>query len=370
MNAASGISASMQIVSTAWIDDTLEEFELSVGLGLHAEHGRASAAAPLRVFVLAGFDKITPAYAAHLAAGHVLLEDAGALLAEWSARLPHIGERVNRYETLCFLRWPVLRDAMQGRPFLHIDLDLFLQPSFESLIAALGGRAGTLGSPCFVVASDPAWLDAWCAEIAAFDRDPEATEARLHQPAMPSRGRIGSDQKLLNALLRARVLTRGDLAPLLDTHAAFDNPLTPHFRRATAPITASRSDGIDSFNGRPVLYWHMQNNFAQFAGQFMMVEWLLRDRPDSPPLRLQNAFAQRVPTGESIAFQALRGVVRREHRRQVAGGGLTLARILRLEARTPIDLLARGIATRHFVLRGEGRAMFSADRWWEAGVFA
>ncbi len=356
----------MQIVSTAWIDSTLEEFELSVGLGLHADHGRASAAAPLRVFVMSGFEKITPAYAAHLAAGHVLVEDASAVLATWAARLPHIGERLNRYETLCFLRWPLLRDAMQGAPFLHIDLDLFLQPSFEALIATLKGCSGTLGSPCFVVASDRAWLDTWCEEIAAFDRDPEGSESRLLPPSAP---RIGSDQRLMGALLRARVLTRETLAPLLESHAAFDNPLTPRFRHATGPITASRPDGIDHFNDRPVLFWHMQNNFAQFAGQFLMVEQMLRNRPDSPPLRLQNAFVQRAPTGEGIAFQALRAAIRREHRRQVAAGGLTLERILRLEARAPTDLLARGIATRHFVLRGEGRAMFSADRWWEPGVF-
>ncbi len=133
----------MHIVSTAWIDATLEEFELSVGLSLHAAHGRASAAAPLRVFVLTGFDKITPAYAAHLAAGHVLVEDAGPLLARWSSLLPHIGERVNRYETKCFLRWPILREAMGGDPFVHIDLDLFLQPRFETLLAAVEGRGGT-----------------------------------------------------------------------------------------------------------------------------------------------------------------------------------------------------------------------------------
>ncbi len=41
-----------------------------------------------------------------------------------------------------------------------------------------------------------------------------------------------------------------------------------------------------------------------------------------------------------------------------------------MEARSPTDFLARGIATRHFVLRGEGRAMFSAERWWEPGIFA
>jgi hypothetical protein len=360
----------MQFVSTAWIDATLEEFELSVGLALHAAHGRASAAVPLRVFVLDGFGKLTPAYLAHLAAGHVLVEDASPLLAAWQSRLPHLGQRLNRYETLCFLRWPVLREALAGAPFLHIDLDLFLQPSFASIGTALAGRTGTLGSPCFMALSDTAWLDAWCAEIEAFDRDPEATQARLQWPGTPARRQIGSDQNLLGALLRARILTRGDLGSLFRDHAVFDNPLTPRFLGAAPLIEASRDGGIDRFGGRPVLYWHMQNNFAQFAGQFLMVEHHLRQRPDAPAERLQNAFAQRFPTAETIAFGALRAAIRREHRRQIATGALTLDGILGLVARTPTDFLARAVATRHFVLRGEGRAMFTAERWWEAGVFA
>lgn len=360
----------MQIVSTAWIDASLEEFELSVGLGLHALHGRASAAAPLRVLVLDGFAKVTPAYAAHLAAGHVLLEDAGALLADWQARLPQLGGRLSRYETLCFLRWPVLREAMRGAAFLHIDLDLFLQPAFASIAAALAGRTGTLGSPCFVAVSDGGWLDAWCAEIAAFERDPDAVQTRLQWPGTPTRRRIGSDQNLLGALLRARVLTRGDLGSLFQDHAAFDNPLTPRFLGAPSPIVASRAEGTDRFGGRPVLYWHMQNNFAQFAGQFLMVEQQLRQWPDAPAQRLQNAFAQRFPTAETIAFGALRAATRREHRRRIATGALTLEGILGLVARSPTDMLTRAVATRHFVLHGEGRSMFTAERWWEPGVFA
>ena len=360
----------MHIVSTAWIDASLEEFELLVGLGLHAAHGRASAAAPLRVVVLSGFEKVTPAYAAHLAAGHVLIEDGTTLLATWQDRLPHIGERLNRYETLCFLRWPVLRDAMRGDAFLHIDLDLFLQPAFQQVATALAGRTATLGSPCFMAVSDRAWLDAWCDEIEAFDRDPEATEARLQWPGTPTRRRIGSDQNLLSALLRARTLPRGDLGPALRDHAAFDNPLTPRFPGAAAPIVANRRDGIDHFGDRPVLYWHMQNNFAQFVGHFLMVEQHLRNRPDCPFPRLQNPFAQRCPTPETIAFGALRGAIRREHRRQIAQGVLKLDQILGLAARAPTDFLARAVATRHFVLQGEGRAMFTADRWWDAGIFA
>lgn len=360
----------MHIVSTAWIDASLEEFELSVGLGLHAAHGRASAAAPLRVVVLSGFEKVTPAYAAHLAAGHVLIEDGAAPLAAWQERLPHIGERLNRYETLCFLRWPVLREVMRGEAFLHIDLDLFLQPSFESITAALAGRSGTLGSPCFVAVSDGGWLDAWCAEIEAFDRDPEATGARLQWSGTATRSRIGSDQNLMGALLRARVMTRGELGPILLDYAAFDNPLTPRFTGAASPIVVSRRDGIDHFGDRPVLYWHMQNNFAQFVGHFLMVEQHLRNRPDCPFPRLQNPFAQRCPTPETIAFGALRGAIRREHRRQIAQGVLKLDQILGLAARAPTDFLARAVATRHFVLQGEGRAMFTADRWWDAGIFA
>lgn len=359
----------MQIVSTAWIDHSLEEFELSVGLGLHAEHGRASAAAPLRVFVLSGFDKITPAYAGHLRAGHVEVLDAEPVATAWARRLDGIGQRLNRYETFCFLRWPVLREVLAGTPFLHIDLDLFLQSPFAEVAPMLAGRTGTLGSPCFVAVSDRAWLDAWCAAIEGFAADPEGVSAGLGWKGTPQRRAIGSDQNLLGALVRSRRLTRGDLGPVAATHAIFDNPLNPRFPGAPRPMAAERRDGIDRLGGRPVLFWHMQNNFAQYAGRHLLLEHLHRPSKGraAPPLAAPRPHA--APTAEHHAFNLLSLAVLREQRRAIAGRALDLPRILALEARTATDYLLRGVATRHFVLRGEGRFLLTAERWWEPGVF-
>ena len=49
---------------------------------------------------------------------------------------------------------------------------------------------------------------------------------------------------------------------------------------------------------------------------------------------------------------------------------LDLDRILSLVARSPLDFLSRAVATRHFLLRGEAREVFSAALWWEPGIFA
>jgi len=358
----------MQIVSTAWIDTSLAEFELSVGLTLHAAHGRASAEAPLRVVILNGFEKVTPAYAEHLAAGHVLITDGSALLAPWIERLPAIGRRVNRYETLCLLRWLVLREAMQGSAFLHIDLDLFPQPSHAALASALAGRTGVLGSPCFVAVSDRDWLETWCAEIEAFGRDPEATEARL-LPS-PGQGRIGSDQTLLGSLAAgAHPVARRSRSPGHGLRRLRQSADAAVPGRGDAP-GGEPPGGIDYLGDRPVLFWHMQNNFAQFVGQYLMIEAQLRERPHCPMPRLANPLFQRCPVPETMAFNALRQAIRNEHRRQILRGELTLERILAMKARVPTDYLARAVATRHFLLHGEARGMFSADQWWEAGLFA
>lgn len=357
----------MEIVSTAWVDGTPEAFELAVGLGLHAPHGRASRAAPLRVLVLDGFERLGARYRDHLRAGHVELLDASPLVREWAPRLQSVPARLNRYETLCFLRWPVLRAAMMGAPFLHLDLDIFPQPMLADLAGALAGRTASRGSPCFLAVSDRAWLDAWCEAILDFDRDPEGVQARLGWAGTAFRRHIGSDQDLLAALHGAGRLARGDFGALEASHAIFVNPLHPRFRAPGAPIRATRRAGIDLFDDRPVLFWHMQNDFARYVGRHL----LARAQAEGRPLpRLAAQVPGMTPTGETLAFDYLRRLATERFRQEVAAGVLDLDAVLGLVARSPLDFLARAVATRHFVLRGEARELFSDALWWEPGVFA
>lgn len=357
----------MQIVSAAWINGTPEIFELEVGLGVHADHGRASAAAPLRVFVLEGFDRLPARYLARLREGHVELHDAAPLARALAPRLAGTAARLNRYETFCFLRWLVLREALAGEPFLHIDLDLFLQPAFTTVAAALAGRSVTSGSPCFVAISDRAWLDAWCEAIAECDRDPGDLARRLGYTGTPFRQHIGSDQNLLVALLKAGRLPRGEAGPLAESHALVNNPLHPGAPRAGRPLRLERVDGIDLLGGRPLLFWHMQNDFARHVGRRLLLGHEARDRPVP---RLPAQMPGVAPDAGMLAFDLLRRLAMERFRRDLAARTLDLERIAGLAARGPLDYLARSVATRHFVLRGEARDLFTDAQWWREGVFA
>lgn len=357
----------MQIVSTAWIDGSAEEFELKVGLGLHAPHGRASAAAPLRVFVLDGYQRLPASYRSYLRNGHVELLDAAPLARAWAPRLGSIAARLNRYETFCFLRWPVLRAALAGAPFLHIDSDVYLQPSLATVAAALQGRTANGGSPCFMAVSDSAWLDALCNTILAFGQDPDGTEAALGYAGNSIRRHIGSDQDLLQACQAAGRLPRGDFGRLAETHALFINPLFPRFGGASAPIVAEQRDGQDIFSGRPVLFWHLQYDFARYVGSYLAIRRVLRDGA-VPRVTAQVPGA--APTAEGTAFNMLRMVAMEQFRRELGQRVLDMDRIQHLVARSPLDFMARAVAGRHFLLRGEARELFSEKLWWERGVFA
>jgi hypothetical protein len=357
----------MQIVSTAWVNGTPEEFELAVGLGLHAPHGRASRNAPLRVFVLDGFERLPSRYREHLRSGHVEILDASPLVREWAPRLRGIAAHLNRYETFCFLRWPVLRAAMAGAPFLHLDLDIFLQPDLATVSIALENRTATRGSPCFMAISDRAWLDAWCEAILDFDRDPADMAAALNYAGTAFRSHIGSDQDLLKAQHEAGRLPRGHFGALERSHAIFVNPLYPRFGNPGAPIRAEHVEDVDLFSGRPVLFWHMQNDFARYVGRHLLAS---RQADGRPVPRLAAQVPGMTPTGETLAFEYLRSLAMERFRQDLGQRVLDLDRILGLVARSPLDFLVRSVATRHFVLRGEARELFSSAQWWEPGVFA
>jgi len=357
----------MQIVSTAWISGTPEVFELEVGLGVHAQHGRAGAAHPLRVFVLQGFNRLPERYLARLREGHVLLEDAGAIAQSLAPRVAGIASRLNRYETFCFLRWLVLREVLAGEPFLHIDLDLFLQPDFAAVVGALSGCSFTSGSPCFLATSDRAWLDAWCEAIEAFDRDPDGLTRLLGYEGTAFRRHIGSDQNLLGALLKAGRLARGDAGPLGRTHALINNPLHPGAPGKAGPLRHERLDGMDAIAGRPLLFWHMQNDFARHVGRHLL---LAQEARGSAVPRLEAQAPGVAPTAGMMAFDLLRRLAMERFRRDLAARVLDLDRLAVLFARGPLDFLARGVATRHFILRGEARELFTDAQWWQPGVFA
>jgi hypothetical protein len=362
----------MRLVSTAWIPATLEEFELETCLGLHVEHARAAAAHPLTVLVMEGFGKITPRYAEYLAAGHVMLVDASAATEALAARLPGLAAIASRYDVLCFLRWPLIREMLAGEPFLHLDLDLFFQRPFAEVAALFAGRTCHFGSPCLVAVADLAWLDAYCEAIEAVARDRDALEAAIGYQGHRRRARIASDQDLLRGLEQAGRLGAPGAALLRRDHAVFVNPLTPPRPPGASPIVAARRDGMDLFDGKPVLFWHLQNSFADYLGRFLCFDlWRRRRRgPPYPPVRFGNPVAALRPSAENIAFTLLDQQARQQRRQAIAQGALTLDRILGMTAREPTDFLARAIAARHFVLRGEGRALFSAEHWWQPGVFA
>jgi hypothetical protein len=317
-----------------------------------------------------GFERITPGYAERLREAGNHLHDATAPAAEARARLRGLAGFASPYDVLCFLRWPVLREVMGGAPFLHMDLDLFFQPPLEDVAGLFAGRTLTFGSPCLAAVADPAWLDTWCDMIAELSAGREVLQADLAYAGNPVRRDIASDQDLLQGLYRTGDLPQPDMEALRQDFAIVLNPLMPNSTRPRRPLAASRQDGRDLLDGRPMLFWHFQTAFATYLGRYLCLE---RDprrggafrqvKLDMPLLRLR-------PTADNFAFTILREQSQRLLRQDIAAGRLDLDGIMALTARGPADFFCRTVAARHFLLLGEGRGLLTGQEWWESGIFA
>lgn len=359
----------MRIVSTAWIAGSVDEFEAACCLQTHASLGLATASVPFDIYILEGFEKLDEAFTSPLAARHIHLHDLTESTRAHLQRYPGLGDLLgpsqgSTYEALCFLRWLVLEEQLAGEPFLHIDLDLFFQQPFDDIAAEFVGLSGTFGSPCLTAVGRPDWLATYRSSLVEMLADRTAFQTAIGYGGSEFRRDISSDQDLVQALELCGRLPRHGLSRLFDRYQVFINPIWPYQHKPAAPMTHAIVDGLDTIDGKPVLFWHLQNNFADYLSRFAVVSdyeqsWL---KPYLP-VRLGLPFIQLQPSAENFAFQALRDLA--WSRISATFGGTGSLHDLGAE-----KYFARTWVSEWFILQKNGRGLFSSFYWWENGVFS
>jgi hypothetical protein len=351
-----------RFVSTAWVPRGSAEFEAGAALRIHAKAGRATAANPLHIYVLEGYDALEEAYRAHLRDANILLYDATALTADILHTYRALNDIATPYDVRCFVRWFVVQQFCPGERLIHFDLDLFFTPSLDEVHDLLAGCEGTFGSPCLTVAT-PEWLRVYREVVGRLITDREGLQAELDHGGTVHRRDIASDQDLTMALER-----RGGILPRriegLQDWAAFTNPLyAPH--ALGRPVTYTPGD---RFSGRPVLYWHLQNAFAEYLSRFASIQtfrhpWQTAEtkvKLGFPDFRLNLS-------AEVLAFHLLRVQAHQKQQRLWAQEtALSLPHSGDL-----IELIqTRAWVANAFIIEGRFRELFSHDWWWDEAGFA
>ena len=358
----------MRIVSTAWISGSLGEFEASCCLGTHAALGIASPQCPLEVFILQGFEKLTDVFIQPLEERNIRLYDVCKITSGYLNRYRKLIDMLGAgqgalYEVLCFLRWLVLEEYLGNEPFVHVDLDLFFQQPLSQIASEFDGQTGTFGSPCLTSIATRDWLAIYRRSLNELIADRPRLQAEIGYGGNEFRGDISSDQDLVNALELCDRLPRAGLTKLHEKYQVFINPIWPYQDKPETPFVYSNENGIDFIGGKPVLFWHLQNNFADYVSRFATVSnyeqgWLKAYLP----VKLNLPFIQLAPSAENFAFHALRELSWQHIHQAIADS-------TDIHALGAEKFFSRTWVSSWFLLQKKGRGLFSSQYWWEDNVF-
>ncbi|BCW88346.1 hypothetical protein sos41_14850 [Alphaproteobacteria bacterium SO-S41] len=160
------------------------------------------------------------------------------------------------------------------------------------------------------------------------------------------------------------MLPKAGLGELIEKYAVFVNPIYPYIKRhPEVPQNFRTVDGIDYIGDKEVLFWHLQNNAADYLSRFFVLQnygqsWW----GEYLPVKLDLPFLQLRPSAENFAFQALRDYIVPKLNQHVREGG-------DLEALGFEKFFSRSWVSERFILDKMGRGIFSSAYWWEENIF-
>jgi hypothetical protein len=294
---------------SAWVLSDEATFDESVPLRFCAQHlRRIGSRQEFTVLILRGYGNLSSAYISDLARDGFYVVDASAECERIAANHREL-ERFNLYERLCFLRWPILqqhveRERTLGQLF-HLDADIIFGTLPEEIAAECEGRTFALqGVPAFVTIANRDWLPAYSEQLKRFSRDIEgysnaayADKADWHGShhewiGYPDRNPLASDQDLVQHLVHSGTLPQSDPVDFVRSnklHYAV-NPLYPHHH---SHLYLGKLSGIEfksdgqtcTFEGRPMAFWHFQNDCARYfdnAQTLLRLRWPFRIHVHTP----------------------------------------------------------------------------------------
>lgn len=172
---------------------------------------------------------------------------------------------------------------------------------------------------------------------------------------------IASDQDLICALENAGELPTQDLDHLYAEFAIFINPLWPYRHKPADPMTWTTVNGKDLIGNKPVLFWHLQNDFSNYLARFALVSHYSRLKKYLP-VRLNLPFLELSPSAENFAFKALNDIALKQIFATLKSSG-------DINSLGPLQFFSRSRVSNWFVEEHQGRELFSKSYWWEDNVF-
>ncbi|MCC7271982.1 MAG: hypothetical protein IT561_04885 [Alphaproteobacteria bacterium] len=255
--------------------------------------------ATLEIVLLGDVDALAPATLEALAAAPCRVHRAQPVYDRLIARFPRLlGRAGGPYATFGFgfLRWLVIAELFAGEPVLCYDGDIIHNVPLGDLGRACAGLTTTATSTCFAAISDPAWFAAWEAALTALDADADGFMRGRGAPLAAAGCDIRrSPEEMLAKLLIEDGTLRQDPLPADFPYWIVPQPhflprLYAFVRTRGAPAAvpapmryARTTQGVDTLNGRPVAFWHLQKPFLNQLSCLLAFREL---RPDLHPGRV------------------------------------------------------------------------------------
>lgn len=351
----------MRLISSCWVADP-RTFEDSVALLSAGRALRFDEKCPLEVLVLSGLDLLDSRYISELNECNIRLIDAVAATNDATRRYRHMMDHINDYEFLCFVRWLAIDQVLAAEDYVHIDADLHIQIASSDFVSLFQGLNGTFGSPCLVAESGRQWFQRYIHFFNLMLHDRDRLLAMLGSTEVSLiRSDVVSDQDLINSLEKIDKMPSLTKTFDLNKWSVFVNPLWPYIHKPNRPVKFRKLEGKDAFDTKPILFWHLQNDFVTFMGRYFLLIDILSSLGEHeqiaqiktlpiPYLQLDSSIA-------NIILRALDGVYR----------------VRRSNSSVPChsryDPLSRLSVTQRFIHSCRGREVFSERLWWEKNVF-
>lgn len=171
-----------------------------------------------------------------------------------------------------FIRWLLIDRIFDGEPVVCCDGDVVHNVPLDDLSDAFKGVTRTCTSTAFAAISNREWFAAWKRNLEWLERDPaDFFGVHLHRL---SRGLAQFDaspeEYFAKFLIEAGELPHQEPAPDFPYWIVPQPHLLPRLfnfvriagpEKIPTPMIYERANGIDTLNGKPVAFWHMQKPF-------------------------------------------------------------------------------------------------------------
>lgn len=246
----------MKNVMVLWADS--KDFELHVPVEFVGKRNLALGLDNnFHLLFLYGCEKLSKQYLESLKSLGYVLHDASKVYEELDKKYSKLN-CFSRYDKNCFLRWLVIDEYFPGEKVILYDGDIVFNEDPEVIKQKVLGKTFVLqGGPGNTFISDRGWFEIYRKCLDVFD----------------CVGKFINEQEFISHLVDKKLLPQDDFEDALKDYVVFENPLWPRRGKNSEVFEYKKINGIDYFNDRKVLYWHMQTGF-----NFYLIRFILRQK--------------------------------------------------------------------------------------------